>query len=120
MQHLRNTFLKNSYSRTEIRCTLHPKEKKKSMTPKQKPTGMAIIPYMQMVSGKISRLLAKYNINIIHQLVKKTNNMLKPVKDNLGWNVSGIYHILCECGKVYVGQTGHTITARCKEHDCHI
>jgi hypothetical protein len=25
-----------------------------------------------------------------------------------------------ECGKVYVGQSACTITARCKEHECHI
>jgi hypothetical protein len=46
--------------------------------------------------------------------------MLRSVKNNLGCNVPGISHILCECGKVHVGQTGHTITARCKEHEHHI
>jgi hypothetical protein len=34
--------------------------------------------------------------------------------------VLGIYRIPCECGKVFVGQTGHTIRARCKEHEHHI
>jgi hypothetical protein len=40
--------------------------------------------------------------------------MLRSVKDKFGYNVLGIYCIPCECGKVYVIQTGHTITARCK------
>jgi hypothetical protein len=87
------------------------------MTPESKPTSMATIPYMRIISGKISRLLAKYNIKMIRWPVKKSN---RSAKDNLGCNVPGVYHILCECGKVYVGQTGHTITARYKEHERHI
>jgi hypothetical protein len=53
----------------EIKRALHPKNKHK--TPETKPTSMAIMPYMQTISGKISRLLAKCNIKMIHQLVKK-------------------------------------------------
>jgi hypothetical protein len=34
----------------------------------------------------------------------------------LGLKVEGIYCVPCECGKVYVGQTGRTIEIRCKEH----
>jgi hypothetical protein len=33
---------------------------------------------------------------------------------------AGIYCIPCECGKVYVGQTGRTIEARLKEHRRHV
>jgi hypothetical protein len=33
---------------------------------------------------------------------------------------AGIYRIPCECGKVYVGQTGRTIEARLKEHKRHV
>jgi hypothetical protein len=41
--------------------------KKKHKTPKTKPrTGMATVPYMQTISGKISRLLANYYIKTIH------------------------------------------------------
>jgi predicted GIY-YIG superfamily endonuclease len=42
--------------------------------------------------------------------------MLRSVKDDLGLNVPGVYRIPCECGKVYVGQTGRSIETRCKEH----
>jgi predicted GIY-YIG superfamily endonuclease len=42
--------------------------------------------------------------------------MLRPIKDKLGLKVTGIYCVLCECGKVYVGQTGKTIETRCKKH----
>jgi hypothetical protein len=41
-------------------------------------------------------------------------------RTSVGLNVPGIYRIPCECGKVYVGQTGRTIEIRCKEHKRHI
>jgi hypothetical protein len=46
--------------------------------------------------------------------------MLRSVKDDLGLKVPGVYRISCECGKVYVGQTGRSIETRCKEHMKHI
>jgi hypothetical protein len=76
------------------------------MTPEHKPTGTAIIPYMQTVSGKISRLLAKYNIKTVHQLARKTNTMLRQVKDSLGRNVPGIYHIPCDVAKCTLAKQG--------------
>jgi hypothetical protein len=47
-----------------------------------------------------------YNIRTIHILVKKNMHMLRPIKDKLGLKVAGIYCVPCECGKVYVEQTG--------------
>ena len=32
----------------------------------------------------------------------------------------GVYSILCECGRVYKGQSGHSILLRIKEHNRHI
>jgi hypothetical protein len=46
--------------------------------------------------------------------------MLRMVKDDLGLKVPGMYRIPCKCGKVYVGQTGRSSEARCKEHMRHI
>jgi hypothetical protein len=46
--------------------------------------------------------------------------MLRPIKDDLGLKVSGVYQIPHECGKVYISQTGRSIEARCKEHMRHI
>lgn len=68
-----------------------------------KPADMAIMPHMQNISGKISRLLAKRNIKMIHHLVKKSSNLLRLAEDSLGYNVLGIYCILYACVKVYAG-----------------
>jgi predicted GIY-YIG superfamily endonuclease len=40
-------------------------------------------------------------------------------KDPVGLKITGVYSVLCECGKVYIGETGHTIETRIKEHRRH-
>jgi hypothetical protein len=73
------------------------------------------LPYQGAASHKVSRLLAKFNIQTAH-IPAKNIQLLRPAKDKLGLKTAGIYHIPCECGKVYVGQTGRTIKARLREH----
>jgi predicted GIY-YIG superfamily endonuclease len=76
--------------------------------------------YQKAITNKISRLLAKYNIKTVHNPWKKNIHMLRPVKDDLGLKVHGVYRIPCECDKAYAGQTGRFIEARCKEHIRHV
>jgi len=41
---------------------------------------------------------------------------MPPTKDAPGLRTTGIYRILCECGKVYIGQSGRSVQLRIKEH----
>jgi hypothetical protein len=50
----------------------------------------------------------------------KLSSLLRPVKDHLGLRTPGVYRIPCECGRVYIGQTGHSVDIRIKEHQRHI
>jgi hypothetical protein len=61
-----------------------------------------MLPYQRSVSNKISRLLNKYNIKTGNIPARKNMHLLRPVKDNLGLRVAGIYCSPCECGKVYI------------------
>jgi hypothetical protein len=45
---------------------------------------------------------------------------MPPTKDAPGLRTPGIYNIPCECGKVYIGQSGRSIELRIKEHERHI
>jgi hypothetical protein len=45
---------------------------------------------------------------------------MPPTKDTPGIRTKGIYNIPCECGKVYIGQSGRSIQLRIKERDRHI
>jgi hypothetical protein len=53
-------------------------------------------------------------------MYQKNRQLLRTAKDNLGLKIPGVYRIPCECGKVYIGQTGRSIEARYKEHMRHI
>jgi hypothetical protein len=46
--------------------------------------------------------------------------LLHPVKDHLGLRTLDVYRIVCECGRVFTGQTVHSIDIRLKEHQRHI
>jgi hypothetical protein len=83
---------------------------------KDKPTAVALIPYLETTFNQLSRLLGRHNIKCIAMPPTKISNFLPKIKDDLGLRTPGIYSIPCECGKVYIGQTGRTIENRIKEH----
>jgi len=86
----------------------------------EKPTLTAYIPYTQTTHGRLSRMLAKHNIKSVTLPPRKIFSYLPPVKDALGLRTPGIYSIPCECGRVYIGQSGQSIQLRIKEHSRHI
>ena len=65
-------------------------------------------------------MLRKYNIKSVALPQRKIANYLPPVKDARGLKTPGIYRIPCECGTVYIGQSGRSIDLRIKEHERHI
>jgi hypothetical protein len=50
----------------------------------------------------------------------KLSSLLRPVKDHLGLRTPGVYRLPCECGRVYIGQTGRSVDIRLKENQRHI
>jgi len=87
---------------------------------KDKAISTTYSPYTQTTFGRLNRVLAKHNIKSIALPPKKIASYLPPVKETLGLKIPGIYSIPCECGKVYIGQSGRSIQHRIKEHDRHI
>jgi hypothetical protein len=65
-------------------------------------------------------MLAKLNINSVALPPRKMSSFLPPVKDKIGLKTPGIYRILCEYGKVYIGQSGRSVYLRFKQHDRHL
>jgi hypothetical protein len=86
----------------------------------KKPTGTAMIPLHHTISNKIITLLKKHTIRTVQIPKKKTAQMLRSAKGGLEHRVPGVYRIPCECGKVYVGQSGRTVEARYQEHQRYI
>jgi len=65
-------------------------------------------------------LLARHNIKCVGLPPRKISSLFRPVKDDLGLRTPEVYGIPCECGQVYIGQTGRSIEIRIKEHHRHI
>jgi hypothetical protein len=51
---------------------------------------------------------------------RKISSFLRPVKDDLGLRTPGVKTTPCECGQVYIGQTGRSMESEVKEHHRHI
>jgi hypothetical protein len=51
-------------------------------------------------------MLAKYNIKSVALPYRKIASYLPPVKDAIGLKTPEIYRIPCECGTVYIVQSG--------------
>jgi hypothetical protein len=122
LDHLKHTFLRNGYGKPEIFKALRrssTKQKSCPDEPPEKPLSRALIPYVSTISGKIHRILRRYNIETVHLPPPKLRHRLVRAKDPIGLKTPGVYEIPCECGKVYVGETGRTIETRLKEHRRH-
>jgi hypothetical protein len=112
---LSTIFKNNGYSQQQINQARKPATQTRK--DQEKPTSTAYLPYTQTTYGRLSRMLAKYNIKSIALPQKKISCYLPPYKEQLGLRTPGIYSIPCECGMVYIGQSGRTIQLHIKEHN---
>jgi len=65
-------------------------------------------------------MLAKYNIKRVALPSRKILSYMPPTKDAPGLRTPDIYRIRCECGKVYIGQSGRSVQLRITEHERHL
>ena len=118
LEFLTTVFKDNGYSHQQIRRAMKPVTR--TAKTDDKPTSTAYIPYTQTTFGRLSRMLDKHNIKSVTLPPRKIISHLPPVKDALGLRTPGIYSIPCECGRVYIGQSGRSVQLRIKEHNIHI
>ena len=108
LQHIKSTLTTiNGYRSGKI----------KVWPPRPQPTTPALtrvtIPYM----GKTSHKLQRINIEVRHRSSNKLHSSLHTHKDRKHKNTQpGVYKIPCECGKVYIRETGRSFNTRIKEH----
>jgi hypothetical protein len=118
LEFLRDTFKRNGYGERQIGRALDPP--KRAVTTPEKPTSVALFPFVSTNLNRISRVLSRHNIKSVGLPPMKISNFLRPVKDKLELKTPGVYGIPCECGQVYIGQTGRSIDTRIREHHRHI
>jgi len=115
---LAQVFQQNGYSHQQIKRAMKPATR--TIKTEDKPISTAYLPHTQTTYGRISRMLAKYNIKSIVIPPRKISSYMPPTKDAPGLRTPGIYKVPCECGKVYIGQRGRSVQLRIKEHGRHI
>ncbi|XP_046399906.1 uncharacterized protein LOC124166418 [Ischnura elegans] len=123
LAHLKKTFAQNGYNAHQISMALKRTSEpgdKRHIEDKEKPVARACLPYVSSVSGKISRILRRHNIETIHKPPMKLKEQLVRAKDPAGLKIPGVYRVPCECGEAYIGETGRTIETRLKEHKRHL
>jgi hypothetical protein len=75
---------------------------------------------VRSIFNRISRVLARHNIKCVGLPPRKISSFLRPVTDDLGLKTPGVYSIPCECGQIYIGQTGRSVDTRLKKHKRYI
>jgi hypothetical protein len=124
--HVTETLIRNGYDKQLINRTINRIQQQQKQQLKdqceiqdQERKTTAIIPYVSSVSNRIGRVLKRYGIRTIYKPTTKIRSKIRSVKDSLEFKVPGVYKMICNCGKVYIGQTGRTIETRIKEHQLH-
>lgn len=98
----KTTFRENGRRLKRISRALDPTVR--TFKPKEKPTSVAILPYIQTTYIRIKRMLGRYSIKNVSLPPRKICIFFCPVKDDLRLRTAGAYSNLCECGQVHLGR----------------
>ncbi|XP_076659914.1 uncharacterized protein LOC143363201 [Halictus rubicundus] len=120
LEHLRTTLGQNGFSKHKINRTIDRlvKPKDNRTTHNNENYRTTFLPYVQGTTDRISRILKKHNIKTIFTSHTKIGQILTSPKDpQPRLSTPGVYKIPCSCGKVYIGETGRSVSTRVKEHE---
>jgi hypothetical protein len=106
-------FRQNDYTDRQIRGAFNPPPR--VAQPDETPDSVAFLPYVGPIFNRINRVLSRHNSKTVGLLPRKMSSFLLSVKDDLGLKTPRVYSIHCECGHVYIRQTGSSIDTRLKE-----
>ncbi|XP_071476521.1 uncharacterized protein [Diadema antillarum] len=115
LEHITDTLTTiNQYPKHKIntQAPSHPNQ-----AAKEQPITTVNLPYLGATSHKLQRIFKSANIQVRHTSSNKLHNSLHSHKDKHPKHKQpGVYRIPCECGKVYIGETGRSLETRLKEH----
>ena len=116
-EHIRRVFKNNGYTTSFINRAMTPAQPRS--TPEQEYITTVTLPYVKGISEQVRQILGRVNIRAAFRTKTTIRSLLtsvKPTQSPLD-KTGVIYNIPCkDCDKVYVGETGRTLSARQKEH----
>ena len=79
----------------------------------------AVLPYVKGLSQQLRRCLQQQGVRAVFKSETTLRSQLVRPKDAVdpAKQDGVVYKIPCECGKVYIGQTGRPMQDRIKEHN---
>ena len=124
-RHLVSTFKGLGYKENDIKIAIQKAEKRMlSHEPKardQPEGGRVFLPYIHGVTDKNAKVLRRKNISTQFSTPGTIRQSMRSVKDDIDKHqLKGVYKIDCSCGKSYIGETGHSLQTRLKEHGADI
>ena len=116
---LSSVLVSNGYPSSFIRKLTKTTRPTANNEPTQEFKSTAVLPYIKGVSEVLRRCLQQQGVRTVFKSDTTLRSYLVRPKDTLepGKQDGVVYKIPCECGKVYIGETGRAMQDRIKEHD---
>ena len=85
---------------------------------KSKKKGFVVLPYVKGLGEKVKRVLNQYGVTTAFKPYKTIRQELVAPKDKIKkeQKTGVVYHIKCECGQDYIGETERQLKDRLSEH----
>ena len=118
-KHLSSVLVSNGYPSSFIRKLTKTTKPTANNEPTQEFKSTAVLLYIKGVSEVLGRCLQQQGVRNVFKSDTTLRSYLVRPKDTLepGKQDGVVYKIPCECGKVYIGETGRAMQDRIKEHD---
>ena len=118
--HLNSALEKCGYPKWILKEEKQDQQKKKGKKKeKENMKGQVVLPYVQGVTEKLTRILKKHKISTAVKPHSTLRQLLVRPKDQVKKEDQGqvVYRIPCKmCNKAYVGETGRQLKTRIEEH----
>ena len=119
---LKEVFKANGYPQKKVTELMNRRPRMKVKTEEEEQEGknelLLVLPYIQGLSEKITRTCTKFDVKTAFMAHPTLRNLLVQVKGKTPSTsrLGNVYCIPCNCGLVYIGETGRCLSVRISEH----
>ncbi|KAL9954516.1 hypothetical protein ACROYT_G042066 [Oculina patagonica] len=118
-KHLSSVLVSNGYPFSFLQKITKTRKPSTSAEPTTEFKSTAVLPYVKGLSEQLRRCLQQQGVRAVFKSETTLRSHLVRPKDAVDPTKQDgvVYRIPCECGKVYIGETGRPMQDRIKEHD---
>ena len=118
-KHLSSVLVSNGYPFSFLQKITKTRKPNTNAEPATEFKSTAVLPYVKGLSEQLRRCLQQQGVRAVFKSETTLRSHLVRPKDAVDSTKQDgvVYRIPCECGKVYIGETGRPMQDRIKEHD---